>query len=49
MLTGIRDKVDIGFSAREGEESMEARPEKYLEKPINPEKLREMEKIKVRI
>jgi CheY-like chemotaxis protein len=44
MLTGVRDKVGIGFSADQMQEFMEVRPEEYLEKPINPDKLKEIVK-----
>ncbi len=41
MLTGIRDKVGMGFSVQEMEEFMGARPAEYIEKPIDPNKLKE--------
>ena len=41
MLTGIREKVGIGFSADEMKDYMGERPADYIEKPIDPAKLRE--------
>jgi CheY-like chemotaxis protein len=41
MLTGIREKVGIGFSADEMKDYMGERPTAYLEKPIEPTKVRE--------
>jgi CheY-like chemotaxis protein len=41
MLTGIREKVGIGFSADEMKDYMGERPNDYIEKPIDPAKLRE--------
>ncbi len=41
MLTGIREKVGIGFSADEMKDYMGERPTDYIEKPIDPAKLRE--------
>jgi CheY-like chemotaxis protein len=41
MLTGIREKVGIGFSADEMKDYMGERPNGYIEKPIDPAKLRE--------
>lgn len=49
MLTGIRDKVGMGFSADEMGEFTGARPEEYLEKPIVPEKLKEVVKKMLKI
>jgi len=41
MLTGIKEKVGIGFSADEMKDYMGERPADYIEKPIDPAKLRE--------
>jgi CheY-like chemotaxis protein len=41
MLTGIKEKVGIGFSADEMKDYMGARPSDYIEKPIDPAKLKE--------
>ena len=41
MLTGIREKVGIGFSADEMKDYMGERPNGYIEKPIDPAKLKE--------
>ena len=41
MLTGIREKVGIGFSADEMKDYMGERPNDYIEKPIDPAKLRD--------
>ena len=41
MLTGIREKVGIGFSADEMKDYMGQRPTDYIEKPIDPAKLKE--------
>ncbi len=41
MLTGIREKTGIGFSAKDMKEFMDIEPNAYLEKPIDPEKLKE--------
>jgi two-component system alkaline phosphatase synthesis response regulator PhoP len=41
MLTGIKEKVGIGFSADEMKDYMGERPTAYLEKPIEPAKVRE--------
>ncbi len=41
MLTGIREKVGIGFSAGEMKDYMGEKPNDYIEKPIDPAKLRE--------
>jgi len=41
MLTGIKDKVGIGFSADEMKSYMGERPNAYIEKPIDPAKLRQ--------
>ena len=46
MLTGIKEKVGIGFSADEMKDYMGMKPAAYLEKPIDPVKVREtMKKI----
>lgn len=44
MLTGIREKVGIGFDASEMESFFGNKPQGYLEKPIEPETL--IEKVK---
>ncbi len=41
MLTGIRDKVGMGFSADDMKSYMGERPNAYIEKPIEPIKLRQ--------
>jgi CheY-like chemotaxis protein len=41
MLTGIKEKVGIGFSADEMKDYMGKKPAAYLEKPIDPVKVRE--------
>jgi len=41
MLTGIKEKVGIGFSADEMKSFMGERPNDYIEKPIDPEKLKQ--------
>jgi CheY-like chemotaxis protein len=41
MLTGIKEKVGIGFSADEMKDYMGKKPAAYLEKPIDPAKVRE--------
>jgi len=41
MLTGIREKVGIGFSADEMKSFMGERPHDYIEKPIDPAKLKQ--------
>jgi CheY-like chemotaxis protein len=41
MLTGIREKVGIGFSADEMKDYMGERPTEYIEKPIDPARLRD--------
>jgi len=41
MLTGIKEKVGIGFSADEMKTFMGERPNDYIEKPIDPAKLSE--------
>jgi CheY-like chemotaxis protein len=41
MLTGIKEKVGIGFSADEMKAYMGRKPADYLEKPIDPAKLRQ--------
>jgi CheY-like chemotaxis protein len=46
MLTGIKEKVGIGFSSDEMKDYMGMKPAAYLEKPIDPVKVREtMKKI----
>jgi CheY-like chemotaxis protein len=40
MLTGIKEKVGIGFSADEMKDYMGERPTEYIEKPIDPGKLK---------
>ena len=44
MLTGIRDKIGIGFSVDEMQKFMGTQPDEYLEKPVDPEKLKEIVK-----
>ncbi len=39
MLTGIKEKVGLGFSADDMGEYMGKKPEAYVEKPIEPGKL----------
>ena len=39
MLTGIEDKIGIGFSKEDMKEFYHEEPEEYLEKPIKPEKV----------
>ena len=39
MLTGIRDKVGIGFNAGDMKKFYAREPNEYLEKPIDPEQL----------
>ena len=39
MLTGIREKMGIGFSSDDMKDYMGARPAAYIEKPIDPAKL----------
>ena len=41
MLTGIRDKVGMGFSAEDMKDYMGEKPQAYIEKPIDPDKLLE--------
>jgi CheY-like chemotaxis protein len=41
MLTGIKDKMGMGFSADDLQQFMQVRPEEYLEKPIDPERLKQ--------
>jgi CheY-like chemotaxis protein len=36
MLTGVRQKVGIGFSADDMDEYMGKQPDAYVEKPIDP-------------
>ena len=36
MLTGVAEKVGIGFSAKDMKEFLGGEPQAYLEKPINP-------------
>jgi CheY-like chemotaxis protein len=39
MLTGIRDKVGIGFSSEDMEKFYGEGPNGYVEKPVSPEQL----------
>ena len=39
MLTGIREKMGIGFSSDDMKDYMGDRPTAYIEKPIDPAKL----------
>jgi len=39
MLTGIEEKIGIGFSKKDMKEFYHEEPEEYLEKPIEPEKV----------
>ncbi len=39
MLTGIREKVGIGFNAEDMKEYYGEKPNGYVEKPISPEEL----------
>ncbi len=39
MLTGIEEKIGIGFSKEDMKEFYHEEPEEYLEKPIEPEKV----------
>ena len=39
MLTGIEEKIGIGFSKSDMKEFFHEEPQEYLEKPIEPEKL----------
>jgi CheY-like chemotaxis protein len=41
MLTGIREKVGIGFSADEMKDYMGEKPTEYIEKPIDPARLKD--------
>jgi len=41
MLTGIRRNTGIGFSAKEMGDYYESEPEAYVEKPVDPEVLRD--------
>ena len=40
MLTGVADKVGIGFSSEEMGDFMGAEPDAYIEKPVDPEQLK---------
>ena len=39
MLTGIEDKIGIGFSKEDMKEFYHEEPQDYLEKPIEPDKV----------
>jgi CheY-like chemotaxis protein len=39
MLTGIEEKIGIGFSKEDMKEFYHEEPQEYLEKPIEPEKV----------
>ena len=39
MLTGIKDKLGIGFSAGDMKDYMGEQPNDYVEKPVDPAKL----------
>ena len=39
MLTGIKDKLGIGFSAGDMKDYMGEQPNEYCEKPVDPAKL----------
>jgi CheY-like chemotaxis protein len=39
MLTGIKDKLGIGFSAGDMKDYMGQQPDDYVEKPVDPAKL----------
>ena len=39
MLTGIDEKIGIGFSKEDMKEFYHEEPQEYLEKPIDPEKV----------
>jgi len=39
MLTGVGERLGIGFSAREMKEFLGSEPDAYLEKPIDPEEI----------
>ena len=41
MLTGVRERTGLGFDVAEMEEFLGSEPEAYVEKPLEPEKLRE--------
>jgi CheY-like chemotaxis protein len=41
MLTGIKEKVGMGFSGKEMKQYMGQKPTDYVEKPIDPAKLTE--------
>ncbi|MBM4042648.1 MAG: response regulator [Planctomycetes bacterium] len=41
MLTGVRQKTGIGFSAKEMGDYYESEPEAYVEKPVDPDLLRD--------
>jgi two-component system alkaline phosphatase synthesis response regulator PhoP len=40
MLTGVADKVGISFSAEEMGDFMGEEPDAYIEKPVDPEELK---------
>jgi CheY-like chemotaxis protein len=42
MLTGIQDRIGIGFSSDDMQKFIGKKPEGYLEKPIEPDKLTKM-------
>ncbi len=39
MLTGIKDKLGIGFSSNDMKDYMGVQPDDYCEKPVDPAKL----------
>ncbi|HUT36445.1 MAG TPA: response regulator [Planctomycetota bacterium] len=41
MLTGVRQKTGIGFNAKEMGDYYESEPEAYVEKPVDPDALRD--------
>ena len=41
MLTGVRQKTGIGFTAKEMGDFYESEPEAYVEKPVDPDILRD--------
>ena len=42
MLTGIRQKAGIGFTGADMGKFMDAEPDAYLEKPVDPAQLRQL-------
>jgi CheY-like chemotaxis protein len=42
MLTGIQDRIGIGFNSNDMQKFIGKKPEGYLEKPIEPDKLTKM-------